>query len=807
MSLERFIKYIKEGEPVAPGTPNRPLQQLDQNIKYLKDIIDAAHLGSTVYAREQTVESTLEVGMPVYWNTSNGRFEAAIAKTETDPFTGYVRASPASEVWGIIALKHEAKNADILLFGYAPIDIKAATDSSGVVPAGTYYLSGVNEGKLILQKPAITAPVLRADGSGNVFVNPSFVDFLDNHQHFKFDLLMEPAGTTFPPYVGFQTGGYRPDRSSPSPVNNPVVHTIGNADSSLRGWLPADDAVFEGNAPDGAKFGYNLSAEPQLDNLFPPIPLESVDVELQRPSIYDSMGSVQIDIPEAFNKTDNSGVTYSIAAGVTQSKVFSVNLLNSSGGIVGAAPEFGDTILAHTMPVGSGALVSADAGIVYKAFLWPAGSVGSAPRLEVVVTNPTTSTILFPDDGVNLRITVIKDKVNWQMMTMSKQVLDDFVKIDRYGIWWMKDCYDQVPWPTDLDSFASEDSESYPDCPSSSGSKMRLYFTKVNFATDHSVVSSLTSVDSRIKVYCAGSTTTEAVGDLDIDLDFSFATTEATAGFEVLKSLDSETSIITRGPVTEGIYATTPGTVILVSDNIAAEAKVVDGVNQAVYQGIVGIGLTTEPSQILAAQLVRLDGVTEEHTPLLYLGMNHEYSTSYVVKFEVPSDAPSYSFLSFRLRMIGRVDGIFPKLSIKYEAAKEPSEAPATGTGYKRTTIAVPNVTGGIIDTTTGYDAQAPNEQSFGILSQYGTMMTAAQVSVANESILTSDLAYLGHPSDAATKGVGFGVNPGDIVYITVSRIISSDQLDNYVGELGIIAQTAVLNRPVSESPWYPTTV
>ena len=180
MSLERFIKFIKDGEPVAAGTPNRPLRQLDQNIQYLRDIIDAAHLGSTVYAREQTVESTLEVGMPVYWNSSNARFEGAIAKTETDPFTGYVRSSPASEVWGIIAVKHEAKNADILLFGYAPIDIKAATDSSGVVPVGTYYLSGVNAGKLILQKPAITAPVLRADGAGNVFVNPSFVDFLDN---------------------------------------------------------------------------------------------------------------------------------------------------------------------------------------------------------------------------------------------------------------------------------------------------------------------------------------------------------------------------------------------------------------------------------------------------------------------------------------------------------------------------------------------------------------------------------------------------------------------------------------------------
>lgn len=806
MSLERFIKYIQEGEPVAPGTPNRPLQQLDQNIKYLKDIIDAAHLGSTVYAREQTVESTLEVGMPVYWNTSNGRFEAAIAKTETDPITGYVRSSPASEVWGIIALKHEAKNADILLFGYAPIDIKAATDSSGVVPAGTYYLSGVNEGKLILQKPAITAPVLRADGSGNVFVNPSFVDFLDNHQHFKFDLLMEPAGTTFPPYVGFGTGGYMPTPAGgPAVVNNPVIHEIGNADSSLRGWLPADDAVFEGNAPDGAKFGYNLSAEPQLDNLFPPIPLESVDVELQRPSIYDSAGSVQIDITDAFNKADNGNVTYSLAAGASGTKTFGINTLNSSGGTVGATPEFGDTILINTMPVGAGALAAAHAGIIYKAFLWPAGNTGDAPTLEVGVTNPTTSTINFPDIGVHLRLTVIKDKLNWKMMTMSKQVLDDFVKIDRYGIWWMKNCYDQVPWPTDLDSFASADSESYPDCPSSSGSKMRLYFTKVNFATDHAIVSSLTSVDSRIKVYCAGSTTTQAVGDLDIDLDFSFATTEDVAGHQVLKSLNAETAIIERGPVTEGIYATTPGTVTLVGDTAAGLTQDVDGISRAIYQGRVGIGLTTAPSQILASQLVRLDGVTEEHTPLLYLGMNHEYSTSYVVKFEVPSDAPDYSFLSFNLRLIGRVIGTFPKLSIKYEVATEPISAPASNTGYTRTLNAVPGVTGGIIDTTTEYAVQPPNEQVFGVLSQHGTMMTAATISVVDESILTSDLAYSEHPSSNTQKGVGFGVSPGDIVYITVSRLIAA-AADPYVGELGVISQTATLNRPVLESPWYPTT-
>ena len=64
MSLERFIKFIKEGEPVSPGTPNRPLRQLDQNIQYLWDVIDASNMGSTVYAREVRVESTVEVGMP-----------------------------------------------------------------------------------------------------------------------------------------------------------------------------------------------------------------------------------------------------------------------------------------------------------------------------------------------------------------------------------------------------------------------------------------------------------------------------------------------------------------------------------------------------------------------------------------------------------------------------------------------------------------------------------------------------------------------------------------------------------------------
>ena len=198
--------------------------------------------------------------------------------------------------------------------------------------------------------PPVSVPVLRADGNENVFVNPSFVDSLSNHQHYKFDLVMLPAGDTSPPAVGNK-------------------HVITNPDSDLTGWLPADDAAFDGKAPAGAKFGYNIPVDYDLNNLWPPIPVQSADVELVRPSI---------------------------------------------------------------------------------------------------------------DDAADLKL---REK-------LAGQALDDIVKLDSNGIWWMTNCYDQVPWPTD---YTTGDSLSYStdSCPQAALPAMLLYFTKVNFATDITIVRSL----------------------------------------------------------------------------------------------------------------------------------------------------------------------------------------------------------------------------------------------------------------------------------------------------------------------------
>tara|TARA_R110000851_G_scaffold52690_14_gene125442 strand:+ start:10517 stop:12334 length:1818 start_codon:yes stop_codon:yes gene_type:complete len=602
MSLERFIKFIKEGEPVSPGTPNRPLQQLDQNINYLWELIQAAELGSTVYARSQTVISTLKVGQPVYLNTATAQFEPAFAATDTDSATGYLVVPDQAQVWGIVAEKHNATLADILLFGYADIDISEAIGQlpGSSVAAGTWYLSGASAGQLTLQQPPVTIPVCKTDLNGGVFVNPSFVDFLENHRHYVFDLEMLPAGTVTPPPVG-------------------GTHVITAADSNDVGWLPADDAIFGGNAPAGAKFGYNLSQNDSLDGVYPPVPLQSASILMQRPSVWD---------------------------------------------------------------------------------------------------------------------TALERK--WY----GEQLMEDLVIIDRNGVWWMSDCYDAVPWPTDLDTSSSV-SESYGVCdPGGKEYSLKLYYTRVGFATDNTVVRSIKSLDERLVITCADKTDPATTGDLDIDLDLTLMIGEQdVAGYIVFKGFDAATNTFSLGPVAEGVYATSSNVQLTSPD------QTTDGSGNTVYHGPIGLGVLTQTTQELSSQLVRLDGVTEENFPVLYLGMPDDVAASYVVKFEVPSDAPASSTFTFRPRILGRAAGTLPQLTASYYKAGRPVDGLNTP-----------------LDITQSYVAL--------------TMVTVATLTGANQAVEAS--------SDS------FSVDPGDTVYVQLERT-PEDVSDAYAGELGIMQQAGIL--------------
>jgi hypothetical protein len=602
MGLTRFIQYIQENEPVAPGTANRPLSQLDQNLKYVLSLLEAANIGSTVYARSQTVISTLQVGQPVFFNPSTSRFEPAFATSESDEATGYLVVPNQSQVWGIVAEKLNATLADILLFGYAKIDLTAAVgndlDNDDNVPAGLWYLSSVSTGKLVRQSPPLSIPVCKTDNDGNVFVNPSFVDFLENHRHYVFDLVSAPAGQVTPP-------------SSGDP------HVITSPDSDLPGWLPADDPVFDDKAPAGAKFGYNLTADVSLQNVFPPIPLQSASVIMQRPSVWDT----------------------------------------------------------------------------------------SAER-------------------------------KWY----GQQLLSDLVVVNRDGIWWMSDCYDEVPWATDLDTSVSM-SSGYSECdPAAKPISIKLYFTKVGFATDNSSVTSLRSLDPRLKVLCSGKSDVASTGDLDIDLDLALMNGATnTSGFTVIKAFDPVENKFNSGKVVEGVYATS-NNVLLSSDSTFVSGAT------TYHQGRIGVGVLSQPSQELSSQLVRLEGVTEESFPVMYLGMPNDTQTSYVVKFEVPGDAPANSNLRFRPRILGKSTGTLPQLTVSFFKTARP---PA------------------------GLTTPVTVTQSYTSL----TIVTVATVAT-NQAV------------EALSSAIA--VNPGDIVYIKVLRN-PADPGDNYAGEVGIMQQIGVL--------------
>lgn len=605
MSLERFLKYIKDGEPVTAGVTNRPIQQLDQNIKYLWDIIQAASLGSTVYAREQTIAADLQIGQPVYFNAQTNRFEKAYATTVSNSTTGYLEIPDQAQVWGIVAEKHNATLADILLFGFAQIDIHAAVGSElnqdGSVPAATWYLSSVGAGFLTRQLPPLTIPVCKTTGNGGVFVNPSFVDFLENHRHYAFDLVMTPAGSVSPPVLG-----------------NP--HVISNPDNTLPGWLPVSDTIFGGLAPDGAVFGYNLSQDPVLANAFPPIPLQSVVVTMQRPSCWDSS--------------------------ITRT-------------------------------------------------------------------------------------------------SYAQQLESDTIVVDHNGIWWMTNCYDQVPWPTDLDTTSSI-SASLTTCdPAAKLATLKLYYVRVNAATDNTMVTSLRSLDPRLKVLCNGSPA--STGNLELDLDFDLMLGNTTLpGYNVLKTFNPATGVFRSGNVTESIYASSSDVLISSSHSV-----VVGGVTY--HFGTIGIGLLAPESQELSSQLVRLDGVTEESHPVLYLGMPNDRNTGYIVKFEVPTKVPVNSQFSLRLRIIGRAAGTLPPLYVECQLVNRPVDG----------------------------------------------LLVPADAIQSSEPMIINTVATIGANQVVEAVSNSITVSQGDLVFIRVQRT-PADVADQYNGEVGILQQVGVLSSPLS---------
>ncbi len=592
MAFEQFLQLIRNGEPVSAGVANRPTEQIDRNVRYLWDVLQAANIGSTVYARKVTIEADAQKGMAVYYNASTQRYERALARVSSDAATGVVETAASSHVFGLVAAKHSATLADVLLYGYAELDLSAAV--AGAVLSGTYYLSGGTAGRLVRQRPPVSVPVCRVAGT-KVFVNPQLVDFLDRHTHLRFRLSCLPAGDHSPPVAGNR-------------------HVITNPDDELPGWLPADHASFAGKAPAGAKFGYNFTAHPALANAWPPLP-------------------------------------------VSQSYLEWAKGIDGDVGFTGVAADL--------------CVLNAD------------------------------------------------------------------------GIWWMSDCYGDVPWPAfwDTDPPGTSLTEELNECPRDLYMDMVLWFTKVNFATENTVVTTLKSLDARLVVKCANGDAGQA-GDLTIDLDLSLLVNpELVRGSTVLKRLEDDT--FRQGRVQEGLYALTDN-VTLTSSVATIKLDPDDAESADVHQGFVGISVAPQSTLELPVLLTRLDGASEEfYQDVMYLGLAAGEEQAFRSKVQVPATfgLPDPK-LRLRLVLLGRSAGVLPPLTVT--ARRVPRATTATALPLTGTEFSV-------------------------------TIVTTATVG-ANQYV--------------EVTGTPFAVAAGDTVFFWVRR---ADD-DAYAGEVGVLQQMGVLS-------------
>jgi hypothetical protein len=258
------ITHVTPGEPVQAGIVSRPDRALTERTDYLKDRLDAAEAGKAIFDLDATVSSDVLPGHAVYWNAQEQRYEPAIVVVDYGAQTQGLVVRPSSECVGMCYKKTAATKADIVLRGL--VSFADLTNAIGAtVEPGKYYLSAVTPGKLSKQRPPVTVSVCYVQGRRDncsddlrVIVCPQVRDFLDEHTHYRFDLLCVPVG-----------GWSLVEDSNPERVQI-------NGTSDSEGWLPAGHAVFNGKAPAGAKFGYNIKKHPALSRVWPPIPIQSV---------------------------------------------------------------------------------------------------------------------------------------------------------------------------------------------------------------------------------------------------------------------------------------------------------------------------------------------------------------------------------------------------------------------------------------------------------------------------------------------------------------------------------------------------
>ncbi|GIW89581.1 MAG: hypothetical protein KatS3mg109_0013 [Pirellulaceae bacterium] len=225
---------------------NSRLDTLQKNIEFLGAIMATAREGSALIGFNAQVDPVVQVGQPVYYNTTTKRFE--LSWLDLIRSAGTMFAGPSSDVWGLVIKKCADDRAHLLLDGVTSVDMTASTGSP--IVSGKWYLS--RTAGMLQSSPdqILVSPVLLGTGDGDILFRPWFADNFARFVPRTIPISPFPAGLI---------------------TNAGGITTLSSVNPAIAGWLPASHSVFGGKSPVGARFGYNWSVDPNLRDIWPPI--------------------------------------------------------------------------------------------------------------------------------------------------------------------------------------------------------------------------------------------------------------------------------------------------------------------------------------------------------------------------------------------------------------------------------------------------------------------------------------------------------------------------------------------------------
>ena len=251
------IELIANGEPVSAATPNRPLGQLTQRTEFLKSLVDVINLGGAIINLNAALDVSVEEGFAVYWNAEQQCYAGALAAFDYNNAGNYGSVADSAYVVGVCVSKVGPTRGTVMLGGLAEeVDFSTAVDGD-LIP-GPYWLSAVDPGHMVKQRPPVGVYCMFAQGpsgssGGAAIVAPSPREVLEDHIHYKFTL--------------------------------EYGNVLGNP-----GWTNVFDYDL---APVNTVYRYTVESDARINDLFPLIPAELTYVEID--GIGDT-GKVVIDM-------------------------------------------------------------------------------------------------------------------------------------------------------------------------------------------------------------------------------------------------------------------------------------------------------------------------------------------------------------------------------------------------------------------------------------------------------------------------------------------------------------------------------